>query len=295
MTTATIQTNTIYGLGEGDNVANTTMLAYALRWANASYREIFNRYQFKSLKKRAIFRTTNGQSTYQAPSGLSGFILVKDEKSDSIIDQITAEEFAGKVNTTDISDESFTSSFDVAVSLDNVGIIQYSETVTNTAGTTTYTRDTDYTMNYATGTITVDSTGTMSDATEYYIDYQYYATGTPTKWCLEYDTTNARFIMRFDPVPNDTLIVSILYSAFPTDLSDSVDPVWDRFEFALERGAIYYGSLEGFGLPENKQEYRQNYEAAIQALLQIDMNMNPKHMQIPTKMKRNQYQSYERE
>jgi hypothetical protein len=34
MTTATIKTNILYGLGEGSNVSNTTYLAYALRWSN---------------------------------------------------------------------------------------------------------------------------------------------------------------------------------------------------------------------------------------------------------------------
>ena len=72
-----------------------------------------------------------------------------------------------------ITDESFTSSFDVAVALAHTEITSGSEVVTTTDGLTTYVKDTDYTMDYPNGTITVLSTGSMLDATEYYIDYTY--------------------------------------------------------------------------------------------------------------------------
>jgi len=57
------------------------------------------------------------------------------------------------------------------VTLANSMIKPESETVKNVAGTTTYTRDTDYTMDYAGGKITITSTGSMATLTAYRISY----------------------------------------------------------------------------------------------------------------------------
>ena len=213
MSTTTIQQNVLYGLGEGSNVANATYLAYALRWVNRAYREIYTKagYKFKNLNKRSVFKTSNGQQTYQAPSDFIGFLTIRDESNNYVIDQVTPEEFARDVNGSTVTDETFTSDEDVAVSLDNKAILQYSETVTNTAGTTTYTRDSDYTMSYSDGAITVLSTGTMADATSYEIDYLYWTTGKPTKFCFEYDSTNKKFVFKLDHVPDGTFITSLIY------------------------------------------------------------------------------------
>jgi len=290
MATSDIQANVLYGLGEGGNVADTTSLAYALRWVNAAYRELFLRYRFKSLRTRSIFTTTAGQSTYQSPSDFGGFLILKDETNQTILNQVTPEEFQRDISANKVTDETFTSSADVAVDLDNNALIQYSEVVTDdTDHTTVYTRDTDYDMNYTTGTIMVLSTGSMSDATEYYIDYLYYIDGKPDKFCLEYDATNERYVFRLDPIPNGSFIGSLLYSALPSDLSSSVDPLWDRLEFALERGGIYYGSLEIIDDPQKRNELKQNYEVAMQALIQVDQEMIPKHDRIKVVMKRSDY------
>ena len=115
MSTNTIQANILYGLGEGGNVASTTYLTYALRWANSAYREVFLRHRFKSLLTRSVFRTADGQQTYQAPSDFLGFLTLKDESNDTVVDQITPEEFARDVGTTNVTDESFTSDDGVAV------------------------------------------------------------------------------------------------------------------------------------------------------------------------------------
>jgi len=288
VSTSTIKSNILYGLGEGGSVASTTFLAYALRWANAAYREIFLRYRFKCLKTRSIFRTTDGQQTYQAPSDFSGFLIMKDETSGTILDQVTPEELQREITTTEITDESFTSTtLDTAVALDHQGLVQYSETVTNTAGTTTYTRDTDYSMSYTAGTITpIDSGGSMVAATEYYIDYLYYEDGAPTKFCLEYDATNKRYVFRLAPTPDGTYVSSLLYPALPSDLSSSVEPLWSALEFALERGGIYYGSLEITDDAQKRSEYKGIYENAMLAVIQLDQEMEPKQMTIPIRMRR---------
>jgi len=259
MSTSTIQSNILYGLGEGTNVADATSLTYALRWANAAYRQLNTKIRQKSLQKRSVFRTAAGQQSYQAPSDFVGFVVLKDESNDSIIGQRTPEEFAKEVSSNSITDESFTSDFDVAVSLDNTSIIQYSETVTDdTSHTTTYTRDTDYEMDYDAGTITVLSTGTITDATTTYIDYLYHTDGKPDIFCLEYDATNGKFVFRLSPTPDAIYIYSLVYPAMPSALSGAVDSIWEQFEYCLERGGIYFGSLEVLGSDDPKINIFQN-------------------------------------
>jgi len=289
MSTTTIEQNILYALGEGQNVSDTAFLAYALRWANRAKREIFLRYRFKSLRVKSIFTTANGQQTYQGPDDFAGFLTVKDETNDDVIDQITPEEFQRTIGGTFIEDESFTSDHDVAVSLDNVAIMQYTEVVTNEAGTTTYTRDTDYEMDYVAGTITVLSTGSMSDATDYEIDYTYRETGKPSQFCFDYDATNKLWVFRFDPVPDGAYKISLLYSAFPADLSATVDPIWGQFEYALECGGIYYGGMELIADAQKRSELRLHYEQQIQALIQLDNELNTKHQTIPVRMKKTDY------
>jgi hypothetical protein len=71
-----------------------------------------------------------------------------------------------------VTDEVFTSTtLDTWVSLANAQIKYQSETVTNAAGTVTYTRDTDFTMDYLNGKIKPLSSGTMAAATNYKINY----------------------------------------------------------------------------------------------------------------------------
>jgi len=289
MSTTTIEQNIIYGIGEGALVADATMLAYALRWANNAYREIFTRYRFKHINLRTIFRTTLGQQTYQAPSGFMGFLVMKDETNSQIIDQVTPEEFTRSISTTLVTNETTTSSFDVAVALDNQALVQYSETVQNTDEDTTYTRDTDYAMAYPAGTITVDSTGSMSDATDYYIDYAYYTQGKPTKFCLEYDVSNTVYVFRLDPTPDAEYVVSLLFPSDPAALSGSVEPLWAKLEFALERGGIYYGSLELIDDVQKRAEFKMIYESAMQGLIQLDQELVPKHDQIKVVMRKVDY------
>jgi hypothetical protein len=291
VSTSTIQTNILYGLGEGSNIGNATYLAYALRWSNRAYKEVYTKagYKFKNLMKRSVFRTADGQQTYQAPSDFIGFLTLRDETNNSVIDQVTPEEFARSVSTTKVTDESWTSDEDVAVSLTNKAIVQFSETVTNVAGTTTYTRDTDYTIAYADGTITQLSTGSMADATEYYIDYLHLTTGKPTQFCFEYDLSNKKYVFRLDPVPDDTFITSLVYPHKPTALSGSVDTAWDLMEAAIEAGGIYYGSLELVESQQLRAEYNMAYKDAVSDLVKLDQDLIPKHDSIPVFRKRSDY------
>ena len=291
MTTLGIQQGILYGIGEGMNVADATSLTYALRWANAAYRNIFTKYRFRHIQKRSIFRTAAGQNTYQAPSDFMGFLTLKDESNDTVMQQITPEEFSRAVSPNTITNESFTSSLGVAVSLDNKSIVQYSETVTNVAGTTTYTRDTDYTMNYTTGTITVTAGQAMADATVYYIDYTYYPDGKPDTFCLEYDVTNGKYVFRVSPTPDAIYIASLVYPAIPAALSGSADSIWTQLEYCLERGGIYFGSLELMDGSDPKiAMFRSEYSGAIEDLMKLDMDLVPKGQTIPIRMRKTDYQ-----
>ena len=124
MSTTTIQQNIIYGLGEGALVADATMLTYALRWGNAAYSDIRNKPKMPVFDVRTIFRTADGQQTYQTPGNFVGFLTLKDEETQNIIEQVTPEEYARRASTTSIKDESWTSDEDVAVTLANTAIVQ---------------------------------------------------------------------------------------------------------------------------------------------------------------------------
>jgi len=65
-----------------------------------------------------------------------------------------------------VTDEPFVSAYDTPVSLANNNI------QSGTVVVTTYIEGSDYTIDYAAGTITVLSTGNMIDATSYLIDYK---------------------------------------------------------------------------------------------------------------------------
>jgi len=88
--------------------------------------------------------------------------------SDTIFTKLTESDTTGSL--TSITDESFTSEFDTPVTLAQKPI-SGSVVVKTIDGATTYTEGTDYTIDYTNNTITVLSTGTMLDATAYYISY----------------------------------------------------------------------------------------------------------------------------
>ena len=291
MTTSSIQNNILYGLTEGSNIGNSTYQAYALRWANRAYREIYTKagYKIKPLTKRSIFRTSDGQQTYQAPSDFIGFVTLRDESNKINMTQIGPEEFAMQVDNKTVTDEEFTSDFGVAVELAFKAILQYSETVTTTDGVSTYARDTDYTMSYADGSITVLSTGSMSDSTAYDIDYLRWETGEPNQFCFEYDTTNKKHVFKMDPVPDDIYIASLVYPHNPSSLSGSIDPLWNLMETAIEAGGIYYGSLELIENAGLRAEFKIIYKDAVSDLIRIDQNMIPKNNTIPVMMRRTDY------
>ena len=76
--------------------------------------------------------------------------------------------------TKSVINETFNSSeYDTWVQLAHTNIVNASETVTDLSGATTYTRGSDYEMNYTDGKIKVLSGGNMQNYTDYLISYQY--------------------------------------------------------------------------------------------------------------------------
>ena len=86
---------------------------------------------------------------------------------------------------TAVTDENFISTFDLPVNLvygwrqrgtgqgNQTIIVAASVSVTNIAKDVTYSGVTDYTIDYTHGIVTVLSTGTMADATHYYVNYSW--------------------------------------------------------------------------------------------------------------------------
>ena len=92
---------------------------------------------------------------------------------------VTQEQISQKNMLYRVTGETFTASaYNTPVSLAHNTIESGSERVYN--ATTTFTRGTDYTMDYTNGTITVLSTGSMHNNTQYGINYLYYGTLTGT-------------------------------------------------------------------------------------------------------------------
>ena len=285
MTTANIQSNIIYGLGEGALATNANMRGYALRWANAAYRDITNRPGFNFPQKRAVMFTEIGKQAYQLPASFFGFMLLKNEQKSSHIEQTTSEDLSRRSQITQVPAETFTASTVAAVNLDNPAILQYSESVS--LGAATYTRDTDYTINYSTGSVT--SINLVND-TDYLIEYLHYTLGSPDRFCLEYDAANRLYVMRLDPVPDAVYPLALTYLSAPADLSDSSDPVWAKMEYALERGGIYFGSMEVVEDPQRRIEYKTIYEQAVAYMLMLCQSMDkPNHARIPMALRRVDY------
>ncbi|NIA31773.1 MAG: flagellar hook-associated protein 3 [Actinobacteria bacterium] len=74
--------------------------------------------------------------------------------------------------TNKVENESFTSSLDKAVQLGQTDISTDAITVTSSDGSVTFTEGTDYEIDRKRGTITVLSSGSMSDSTDYSISYK---------------------------------------------------------------------------------------------------------------------------
>ena len=109
-----------------------------------------------------LVRSTDGLTTYVAGTD---FLL------SNLLGQITVYK-----TTTPIVDEPFTTgaTLDVAIPLAHTNLDStVAPVVTSADGLTTYVAGTDYTIDYAAGTITVLGTGTMAVSTSYLIDYTY--------------------------------------------------------------------------------------------------------------------------
>ena len=115
---------------------------------------------------------------------------------------------------------------------------------------------------------------------------------TPNDGTLEYDRNNNRHILRLAPPPvaADTLY-AIMRRWHPT-LSDSQNIQYDKLEKALERRAIYYGSVEVF----NDNEFT-NYRAELKnisvekfnALQRVVAIQKPHRTQVPTILRKSGY------
>jgi len=89
------------------------------------------------------------------------------------------------------------------------------------------------------------------------------------------------------PTPNEAMRATLIYPAFPSALSSSVNPIWDKFEYCLERGGIYFGSLEMLMANDPRiDRYEKLYMDALRDLVNFDARLLPKSSTIPVIMKK---------
>jgi hypothetical protein len=184
-------------------------------------------------------------------NGYAGVWHMNEESGTTVYDS-TSNANHGTINTGSnltVTDESFTSSHDTAVNLAKRELQSGTETVTSSDGATTYTKGTDYTMDYAEGQITVLSTGAMADATSYLIDYTYDNTGVvmgkdgPLGDAMEFDGVDdyvevpfdASFDFESNTTPKFTKSINVKLAATST--------IYNFIQ--QERSHLYYdGNLE---------------------------------------------------
>lgn len=118
----------------------------------------------------ALRRNLAGDGTAWTDELLDGAVARAVEDLDRIMPQ---EKLAGFDLIYDINGEVWNSgTLGTAITLANKRVRPHNETVKDSAGTVTYTRDTDYTMDYAAGKITALSTGAIPGSTALQIDYK---------------------------------------------------------------------------------------------------------------------------
>jgi len=142
----------LYLLPNCENLPHTNHTVAGLTLENAFHQKVSN-------ANVNIFNSSNWtDSTTSSSTGFYNFtdLYVKP----TVYNSVTNEEFNS-------------SEYGTAVSLDHKLIKPGSQNVTDLSDTTVYYNNTDYTMDYINGTITVLSTGNMSNNTNYHIDYGY--------------------------------------------------------------------------------------------------------------------------
>jgi hypothetical protein len=100
----------------------------------------------------------------------SSTLSISGTKNFKYVESITVTNIAGN-GAGDVLNIGYGDTTTGKVFLDYKPIKKGSETVKNTAGTTTYTRDTDYEIDYSNGSLKLITGGTMAASTEYYVSY----------------------------------------------------------------------------------------------------------------------------
>ena len=106
--------------------------------------------------------------------------------------------------TDEITDESFTAVADTTVLLDYTELLEGSVVVTDPGGGGSYVEGVDYTIDYKYGTITVLSTGSMTDGNSYEIDYH---TTRPSKVVVNPNGNAGELIRHIDDASELTINV----------------------------------------------------------------------------------------
>jgi len=129
--------------------------------------------------------------------------------------------------------------YDSYVFLDNKPIRPGSETVTNAAGTTTYTRDTDYRMDYINGAVKFINGGDMAAGTSYLIDYTKSRLGLDISSIIPVATRIVRVEYPTNLVPQQFVNFNI-YGDFLYIASKKTGQSQEELSTSADHIAIYY-------------------------------------------------------
>lgn len=151
--------------------------------------------------------------------------------------EVVVSQISGSPASTDTISVGTGNYYDSFVFLANKPIKPESETVTNAAGTTTYTRDTDYTMDYINGGIKLISGGSMAAATAYLVDYTKSKLGINISSVLPNLTRIQRVEFPVDSIPQ-TFVSHSMFGDFLHITSKGTNK--SQEELTEEHIAIYY-------------------------------------------------------
>lgn len=147
-------------------------------WMESTELALRDTWQVFSEAKMVLLRAMDGSTDAQARKAmacgidqlLEGLIRTANSRKEGRYIFGGTETLTAPYTASYKVDEKFRAAYDTPVPLGHARIEEGSVVVTD--GTNTYTEGVDYTLDYERGTITVLSSGDMSDGTEYYVSYR---------------------------------------------------------------------------------------------------------------------------
>jgi hypothetical protein len=148
----------------GNKSYNTSLLEVLQTLAN--YADAVFEVQYSEEDGFTLEWTYPGQRQTTEDAVVSSYNVTRSRRE-------TTEKVKVKGSSVPVTGEKFTSEYGTSVFLENDNILELTETVYDSSTGTLYENGPDYRMNWSSGSIEVLSSGSMSDNTEYTIDYRW--------------------------------------------------------------------------------------------------------------------------